>query len=726
IGTSGTLSIIASATDDGFSTNRELTGENGNLNISGPVSLTNDDTNFSGETTVAENAILSLQYIGEIPGRVIGNSGAIIVGSDYECTINSGGEITNHKTDKFEKEMYSDDKIEAYDNDDYNKDEEDYDFYAGQGNITWKKAAFYDLVNDTAEVETFHEVGGGKVMVENGASVKVGEAAQLYTNNTGIAVHLEDLSPETQSIVTNEYLDNIKLDQDTSQNKWQKAALRIPNIKEANKKLRVAIVEDTTSTDSKLLCGRDDGTYTPDATEFAGSIYSIEGYTDYKDGKGTVEPVNTNIVVASSGNIVYSGDNSWYNGVLEVQSGVADVLTEGAMFGGHINLQEDATLIWRGGPKDPNNKPVITLDDYARLRFILPVDDKGNKIFSVYGQIKTPEELTSSTAEVSIESGEIYIKSDCSGFKGKVIVEPGAILCIRKDGGHGGEMFGGTLSVGNGGSIIVKTDYGLSPLSVDLGTITVNEENVSNSPKNIKKITVGKDATVNLDFLGAKIEEESVIRGTLRVGQNADFENLKVKGGTLELLENVSDITIKNVEFGSVLNTMNSKIATISVNQWTMDDHMDENLAEGANVTNNDDGAMQWLLDFDVDSETCDQLKIKTFINEKDTPVTIIGYNVLGNAEKDEYWFQILDIANGTYPEIQIQNPLYESTNGNIYKLYANNRDGKVLMSRNPMEVSGIYLPIHLMHTAALSSLSNVFDLVYDSRDGLWDSSILE
>jgi hypothetical protein len=284
-------------------------------------------------------------------------------------------------------------------------------------------------------------------------------------------------------------------------------------------------------------------------------------------------------------------------------------------------------------------------------------------------------------------------------------------------------MFGGTISVSEGGRIEVKTSNGLSPLAVDLGTIDVKNDN--SGSQTIKGLAVGKDATVNLDFQDAEINEQSVIRGTLRVGQNATFEgDLKVDGGTLELLENVSDLHLTNVEFGSVLNTMNSKIATISVNQWTMGNHID--LVEGGDVIDNNDGTMQWLLDFDVDKETCDKLEIGTFVNANDTPITIAGYNVLGNAEKDEYWFQILDITNGTYPRIQIPNPLYESTNGNIYKLYANNRDGKVLMSRHPVEVSEIYLPTYLMHTATLSSLSNVFELVYDSRDGLWNSSIIK
>jgi hypothetical protein len=281
-------------------------------------------------------------------------------------------------------------------------------------------------------------------------------------------------------------------------------------------------------------------------------------------------------------------------------------------------------------------------------------------------------------------------------------------------------MFGGALEVKDGGEILVKTDNGLSPLSVDLGTVKITD--AGSAIKSIEGLTVGKDAAVNLDFENAEITENSVVKGTLRVGQNATFNaNLTVDGGTLELLEGATDIHLRDVKFGSTLNTMNDKIAKITANSWTLNEPL-LNVPEDVEYVGGD-GAMLWLLDFDLTTEKSDQLEIGTFNNAGDMPITIAGYNVLGNAEKDRYVFPVLNITGDkkNYPEIKITNSIYKASNGSLYELSARERDGKVLMSiigaSYPRDISEIYLPTDLLHQVALLSLSNLLDAVYDGRD---------
>ncbi|MDR0968061.1 MAG: hypothetical protein LBL99_00285 [Holosporaceae bacterium] len=488
------------------------------------------------------------------------------------------------------------------------------------------------------------------------------------------------------------------------------------------------------------------------------TLFSIPGYVSGREPDngdaiiGVVPAVdeNTKIIKTGSGRLTIESQNSWHNGVFDIKRGSVEVTQNGEMFGGNINVGINAEgaetqLIWRGGPQDQYNKPTITLFENSSLSFDLSQNSEDNKIFSVYGVIETAPGVVGDAAIVNIDSGEIRIRSDCSDFKGKVIVDPGATLIVRKD--RGGQMFGGTLEVREGGDIAIRTNYGLEPLTVGKGTVTINrEETDSDTNSNIiTELKILNEAHVIANFKDAVLESAN-IQGTVTVRDNTTFNKLVVDGGTVAVTPDVQTLNFhEGTVFGSNLDTRNGRttLEAIAKDGFTI-------YRDGI------DHSMKWELDLNPSNNSCDWLDI-------DNISVLQAYNKLADGstdlssaipalapasggaiiiddfellhapeDQDFYIFQILHVADGGYPDLRVEgNAAADKDCGaplGPYQLRA--FDGKYLILKTPdarpvlnskwsidriREINGIYLPTKLMHYSALLALTDIHAAVYDS-----------
>jgi hypothetical protein len=413
--------------------------------------------------------------------------------------------------------------------------------------------------------------------------------------------------------------------------------------------------------------------------------------------EGAPTTTDAGTVKQTAGNVTYVGDNSGFKGKFELENSQATIAEKGKMFGGNINLHQDSELIWCGGEKDSGNRPDITMFNNAKLVFQLP-EIGDNKIFSVYGTIKT-NETSQSNATISISSGEILIKNDCSGFKGNLQISPNAVLKIINDDDHCGKMFGGSISVLNGGSITVNTQNGLVPLHVKEGTVTLSNENLLE--RNIEQLTVEKDATINLEFADAIISGASYVEGVLQIGQNADFEVLEVHGGTLKITEGVDIVTFNKIQFGSLLDTMNNEITELSTNQLELLKH---------------GGDMNWQLDFNLDNQKCDHFKAASFSNPGGKFLVISDYKMQGIPIDDVYIFNIMNIGGGDpYPHIEVTAGDFPSEYG-IYRLQGQDGTGNVIMKLiSGLSIKHAYESVLTEHDSAMFSISDMLDSIHDN-----------
>ncbi|MDR2681739.1 MAG: hypothetical protein LBB29_01675 [Holosporaceae bacterium] len=372
-------------------------------------------------------------------------------------------------------------------------------------------AAYYDLINDNGKAEDFFVINSIaglvdqdgekitptsarnkniKLLVSNSDNTLqwdtyiISSSSNTMDLNIGGGTFINDIASNIESIKN-----EIQIIGKSPKSNWHHTAL---------KTLSGTIINISGSTNT--YDGHSNFDNLPSDAKFGGSIFSIDGYIDEispSTGLGEVEPVDKATTVnQKSGYVRYYGDNSWYNGVFTVASGAtADIDTTGSIFGGDINLETGAKLIWRGGAKDPNNKPTITMLEGSQLDFVLPQTGADN-IFSVYGIIKTEE--TVSDAQINIESGTIFIKNDCSGFKGHLDVQDGARVIVRRDvgssGQHHGKMFGGTVATA--GSFFLDTDNGLESLYLTKGQVhlTGTEDSAENCLQ--KNVHNGPDTEV--------------------------------------------------------------------------------------------------------------------------------------------------------------------------------------------------------------------------------------
>ncbi|GHU12922.1 hypothetical protein FACS189449_07480 [Alphaproteobacteria bacterium] len=420
---------------------------------------------------------------------------------------------------------------------------------------------------------------------------------------------------------------------------------------------------------------------------------------------GNVEPVNPKIVFNQSragyvddytndkydnvfkqgtDYVYYAGDNSWYNGVLNLDGGgdilqggkpkyvdrdtngkitrygtVAEFSSDGAIFGGDINIKNGAQLIWHGGAKDPSNKPNIVLSDGSNLTFDLPAN--GDR-FSVYGNISCTddiddhEDLTHMCCNtINLNKGTVYLKGDCSGFMGEINVADGAQFIVRsrkngvklvqaEDGsesgvdGEGiyvpwlgeylyeGKMFGGVLKMEENHVATIETSEEMkSRLDLPQGTLNI-EDSTSDSgeagKKRVRRLRIGekeggKYAKGLVNFAGAELGEAGgdpiEVKGensVLKVRQRTKIHHLKVEKGTLRLRptdeygseagDDGYTLHIGRLDIGSTLETRNHSVDFYdedSGDSLGAEREDSSILVDTMNITD----AMKWNLDVNPD-----------------------------------------------------------------------------------------------------------------------------
>ncbi|MDR1234157.1 MAG: autotransporter outer membrane beta-barrel domain-containing protein [Holosporales bacterium] len=452
---------------------------------------------------------------------------------------------------------------------------------------------------------------------------------------------------------------------------------------------------------------------------FRAALFSIDGYTRFNTteygevknidnttiGYGEVEDVDFTTVVEQDigeGNtIVYDNDNSWYNGVFYVKSGTARISKEGSIPGGDIVVENGAELWWEGGAKDNNNKPTIRLRKGGELIFDLA--KRGDK-FSVYGKIESDDDK----AKIWFDRGKILIKNDCSGFIGTVIVSDGATFTIVKEE-HQGQMFRGPIEVD--GTAYFETTSGVTPVNLSSGIMVFSKgSSVVDSDVNweVNNLTVGKRAEARVLFTNAKIRNATV-RGVVRVGENAEFTDLNLDGGEIIMAPETAHLHIVSALWGSTLNTMDAKIAEVTVDQLKIRDEHD----------------MFWKLDFDPASETSDHMTVEELHFNEGTSLVVADYTLLSKPVRERYIFNILTILNnGKYPNIRIDSPKEFTGILGKYKLYAEGGLGCVTLRTQDApfkdatseQLTILYesvKPLNTLHQINFNSVADMHNFVF-------------
>ncbi|GHT91611.1 hypothetical protein FACS1894122_04310 [Alphaproteobacteria bacterium] len=283
----------------------------------------------------------------------------------------------------------------------------------------------------------------------------------------------------------------------------------------------------------------------------------------YTNGKYNTEEDGGNRFKKGVDYIYYAGNNSWYNGIFNLNGGglqttdangqitkygtVAEFSPNSALFGGDINAEDGAQIIWHGGAKNPNNRPTITLYRNSDLMFDFPLGR--NSIFSEYATIKSDPHKDQNKADtvsasdsyfhpasVHLNKGTLYIKGDNSGFMGDIYAEDKAKFIVKsrrngikvvngvgESGGvvvpwinpngyiYQGIMFGGTLRLEDENQIAtVETSETMkSTLAVPRGTLQIDAitSNSEEAPKKkVHDLIIGgakKENASSNDIYGA-------------------------------------------------------------------------------------------------------------------------------------------------------------------------------------------------------------------------------
>ena len=394
------------------------------------------------------------------------------------------------------------------------------------------------------------------------------------------------------------------------------------------------------------------------------SFFSIDGYSS--SNPYVVPPVDRNIVIRKIGakHATFHGDNSWFNGLFKLEAGNATVLDTGKMFGGDIELATGTKMTWQGGEKDEYNCPHVMVAPNAELNFDLPQGD--NAIFSLYGSISGDPDATG-IPYVTFTNGTVYVKGDCSGFKGRVTVESGAQFVIKKSDAtstaeYEGKMFGGDLVISGGGGeageIDIKSNSGLTPMHLTNGTVNILDDDTPNLPdgsQTIDTLEIDAGAKVNLAKEAESLMKNSVIKGELEVsaGNNLTLQDAKLSGGIL----NLTSTSLKNINILGNF-TVGSTIDALATNFCTKINI----LAGGGNITFDPLGSDALHLSCCVDPQNNDSFRM-TFPNATNVDgaqIIMERIRLLTPMTEQEFVFQVLQLtdANAEYPTMVASNNL--------------------------------------------------------------------
>ena len=390
----------------------------------------------------------------------------------------------------------------------------------------------------------------------------------------------------------------------------------------------------------------------------------------YKDWSSS-DPVTT-----------YHGDNSWFNGVYKLKRGGIIVKNTAGMFGGRVELgdadkyngkfgngaialhadlandnEEAKEFIktvkptefeWEGGTKDEYNKPNIYMNGNSTLYFNLQPDADGNEIFSFYGNLYGTER-----DRLIFEQGEVRIKGDCSGFKGKVAVTQGAKFEVRSSDETSSSQYSGRFPHANIYQIYgteAGDDAGkfvTTPGTVtEVDTATMENVTINNGNINLKNNTGTNDGKILLK--SANIErasmttmddesniEDTTIRGVLVANENMTVKNTTLRGGVL-VLQNGATLNTNTLEAGSTIASWGNGSYKDVVNIGTGD---------GGYIKITDGHTLKFFGDYNIQDKTADKISASTELSDIQTSggIEVGGMNFNADPTGNEYVFNIFD-----------------------------------------------------------------------------------
>ena len=666
----------------------------GTLSIEGKGSLTNDTSG------VIENYNIILSK----NNSSITNKGVIYNHKTIESGIDntSGGVIHNY--DSITGEVKNSDNALLYNHSDKYKDEfAQYKAVAGNEKKTSNdflinnpdkldKAAFYDLSN--SDSTNVNRVNSFRNYIPTIRAYTGTDSGEELTNNE-LKDYPDNDNPNIQS---GSVVDTGIAGGGNSDINNGKAILNKTSSKNPNQSAPVAMdlteLSKNATTDNAQTILLDTG---EDVKINYASSFSIPGYL--QETMGNVEEVNQNLKIqvstgtTGSGALILNGDHSWYNGVFELLGGATVIIPiTGKIPGGIISLSkglcngdkyidrssgEERTysgpalltdLEWQGGAKDEYNQPYIKMADYSNLHFNLTSAENG--IFSFYGTIDSsnsanPEAPVAST--ITFENGVVYIKGDCSGFRGDVVVISGANFIVKqKPGSYKGVMFGGNVKVvdkdGNPGSATITSNSGLNPLSLNNGSITLVQDRsepaaepavaVDTSEPQlsaINDITVGDKGKLVVQ-LDTPVFKSAKVSGTMEIGGDATsvvFEDFDLDGGILDVSgKRVTSmhVTGESCKMGSTIKLMGNHI-------------IDEiNLTEVQVAEIYKDRVLKLTIELDPSKNISDHIIAKNLTFSGGSFIQIDDYDIINMPVNESHTMKVLNLtdANATYIPIVV------------------------------------------------------------------------
>ncbi|MDR1391440.1 MAG: autotransporter outer membrane beta-barrel domain-containing protein [Holosporales bacterium] len=361
---------------------------------------------------------------------------------------------------------------------------------------------------------------------------------------------------------------------------------------------------------------------------------------------------------------IYSGDNSWYNGKFKLKRGAVIIPSDAGIFGGNVELGEveytrsaedlHSTLNndqkrnyeeimasveacpptefeWQGGAKDEYNRPNIYMNGNSTLYFNLQ-----DSAFSFYGNLMGTEK-----DRVIFEKGTVYIKGDCSNFKGKLAVVQGANFQVRSSDATSSSTYQGrfpkadvyqideegNLAGADGEATFIDTE-GLENVILNNGHIVLSS---GISTVSLKSSTIAENSMTTIE--GSSRIEDVTINGIAVATGDMEARNVKIDGGVFALQG--GSLKTENLEVGSTIAIWgNDKIESVSVDNV-------ENASSSFHIIDNH--TLKFYADFNPETGTADQVNTsaKTEINSGNG-IQIGGMNFLSFPTANEYRFTVL------------------------------------------------------------------------------------
>ena len=671
--------------------------------------------------------------------------------------------------------------------------------------------AYYDLAASSRGVTNFRRYAKG--VVEDTVNIDDGSHNGANANDDGRAIRLKTKTSESGPDLFNTSIDNGNfIENDTNEaNESSKIAYNLIAFDGKPCSKNYVIKNDSGGSETIYSDGHNDIELKADSPKILKS--SIHSLTGYKDGilgnlpssgsaygmitkTGTSEDFKANVIDKSKREadwgpadpvLIVDSDCSWYHGIFHLKEGGMIIKETGSMFGGDIclncsdvtrlpndsygsknysatNGDQEVELEWQGGPKDKYNKPRLYLGNDSKVFFNLVNQNGENNVFSFYGNIASvgdQKTLTGNTTDkVIFEKGLVYIRGDCSRFTGSVQVYNGAEFIVRNNDDDFGKMFGGTYEVLNdsgvpdpNAEIIVKSNAGLRPLTLNTGTMRIQKDEGNegeNSQQKVNEINVGENGTVILEY-GNTLLEKTTIKGNMELsgGEYVDFAGLDLDGGTI-LISGDKLETLKvtgEIKTGSSIKAWgNNIIDDIYFGTEKRDDGNYYSLNDGTTWEMYDGRGLEFYIDLDPSQNRSDRIIANSvnFTNPNIQKLEIPDYRVLNEPTEQIHVFQVLKLleakSDADYLKIALGS---EAASKEIkgkygtYKLYVEGGAGYVTLRTDKATTVGIndispdkkneltpeqlnilnnkFIPLQVMHMSGLTKVSEIYSMVCDT-----------